>query len=489
MDDKNERDSLSEMLSQNKKRRREQEKLSDDNIDPKSRLDALSKEIEEYSPPDIDMGEDDDEAILFGYSEQDEREASDNSDENELRDTQLPPEPPTPEEKRREKRVREARRQLKKRNRTILTVIRIALGAIISAAVIFVGVNVGQGLLNALLDYAGIGSSEFEVQVEIPDDATLDQVAEILEENGIITDVNFFKIYVEHKDDPVEFVAGEFTLSSTMNYSGIVSELTSTKTVRETVLVTIIEGMTAREIGELLEENAVCKADDFEQFYREKMNLYDFERRVLVNSHKFYQLEGYLFPDRYEFYVCNELREDPNTDYDTTDEAEVAAKKIYSGFNSQMSKSMYKKMNEMGLTLDELITLASIVQSETGDPDDMKLVASVFLNRLRDSENFPCLESDVTVFYVRDFITPYYNSEDFSVSLQTISDSYDTYVCEGIPAGAVCNPGMDAINAVLANVESDYYYFCANEETGETFFASTREEHEQNLIKAGIVEE
>ena len=70
---------------------------------------------------------------------------------------------------------------------------------------------------------------------------------------------------------------------------------------------------------------------------------------------------------------------------------------------------------------------------------------------------------------------------------ETISHAYDTYECDGVPAGAICNPGMDAIGAVLDAEDTNYYYFCANEETGETFYATTLEEHEANLVLAGLV--
>ena len=375
----------------------------------------------------------------------------------------------------------EAERQLKKQNQRRKSVLQVVLGAVIAAAVIFVGVNIGSSLLSAILDYTGINTTEFEVVVEIPEDPTLDQVADVLKSSGIITDAKFFSMYVEMKKNEYDFVGGQFTLSSAMNYGTIVSTLLASDEEQLTVEVTIIEGMTAVEIGELLEKNAVCRAEDFVQCYREKMDVYDFERRVLQSSLKFNQLEGYLFPDKYEFYVVNKLKEDPDAEIDTTKAAETAAKKIYSNFNSKITKTMYKQMNEMGLTLDELITLASMVQAEVGNVEDMRMVASVFLNRLHNSETFPQLQSDVTVFYVRDYIEPYYKDYDLSVSFQTISDAYDTYVAEGVPAGAVCNPGLDAINAVLDPAETDYFYFCSNEETGETFYARTVEEHEANL--------
>lgn len=384
------------------------------------------------------------------------------------------------------RRIREAERQLLRQSRAKRTVIQIILGLVVSGLVIFFGIRLGNFVYNAVIDYTGISNNEFQIVVELPEDPSLDQVADVLKENGVISNVDFFKKYVDMKDDLEDFVGGEFVLSSSMNYSTIVSTLLASKNELITVEVTIIEGMTAYEVGQLLEENSVCRAEDFMKYYRDRMNVYDFELRLSDDLHKFNQMEGYLFPDKYEFYVNNELKNHPDEEIDTTKDAEVAAKKIYSNFNSKITKTMYKRMNEMGLTLNDLITLASIVQSEVSNVEDMKTVASVFLNRLRTGGEFSKLQSDVTVFYVQDYIEPYYKDYGLSTSLSVISNSYDTYECDGIPAGPICNPGMDAIGAVLDAYTTDYFYFCANEETGETYYGKTLEEHEANLVKAGL---
>ncbi len=473
--EKREYDSLSEMLKSNKERKRE--------VDS----DSYQNYSDDYH--DIDDFEDND-VKRYETSEKSDFSQTDMHD-IELEDEYQEPRKPSKKNSYSKSKSAEAEKQLKKHKQRLKTVLGVFLGIILSAGVLFVGIKFGNRLYTAVMDYAGMDNSEFQVQVEIPENPTDDQVIEVLEANGIIKDKDFFKTYLERKKEKdengeIEFVGGEFTLSSAMNYSRIISTLTASKTQKITVDVTIIEGMTASEIGELLEKNYVCKASDFTKYYREKINTYDFERRVLPNKLKFNQLEGYLFPDKYEFFVCNALKEDPKADIDTSEEAETAAKKMYSNFNSKISKQMYKQMNEMGLTLDELISLASMVQSEVGNVDDMRKVASVFLNRLHNSEEYPQLQSDVTVFYVQENIEPYYKDSGLKTSLSDISNAYDTYVCEGIPAGPICNPGMDAINAVLNPETTDYYYFCSNEETGETYYAQTHEEFQECLKLAGL---
>lgn len=475
-DERQEVDELTAILNKNKERRVTEEELHD---------------FDETGNIGTDSGEFAQTTVIPSQRNAEPRqtrreENASSVDEEELHDIDFDEETDKPITSRAMRRAKEARIQLKKQRQARKTVFQIIFGIVVSAAVIFFGVRLGSTLYNAVMDFGGMENSGFQVMVEIPEDPTVDDVVNALENSGIISDPEFFKLYLRLKDKSKGFVGGEFTLSSSMNYGSIVSALQTSDQSTETVEVTIIEGMTSYEVGRLLEDNFVCKAEDFLNFYRSKLNLYDFELRVEQSPLKFNQLEGYLFPDKYEFYVCNELKEDPDTDKDTTKEARVAAAKIYSNFNSKITKTMYKQMHEMGLTLDELITLASMVQSEVSNVEDMKKVASVFLNRLEAGGDFSKLQSDVTVFYVQDFIEPYYKDYGLTTSLAAISNAYDTYECDGVPAGPICNPGMDAINAVLDAEDTDYYYFCANEETGETFYATTLEGHQANLVLAGL---
>ena len=494
------RDELSEILRKNKERRIKEEESGDFSKDKtsvfreelfgsqnrvsRSDSDPMSKQVPERKQNSAHKG---------GPRH---KNGGESFDEDELHDIEFDEETDKPITDKALKRAREAQKQLKKQRQTRKTVFQIIFGVIVSAAVIFFGVRLGTGLYSAISDYGGLEDNEFEVAVEIPDNPSVDQVAQALKESGIVQEPEFFKFYLDLKSKDEKWIrrhnggafeGGEFILSSSMNYGTIVDTLLPSGGGKTTVDVTIIEGMTAIEIGRLLEENFVCRAEDFEKFYREKMDKYDFERRVTTSNLKFNQLEGYLFPDKYEFYECSALKADPDADIDTSEEAEIAAQKIYSNFNSKITKSMYKQMNEMGLTLDELIALASMVQSEVSNVEDMRKVASVFLNRLESGGDFSKLQSDVTVFYVQDFIEPYYKDYGLTTSLAAISHAYDTYECDGVPAGAICNPGMDAIGAVLDAEDTNYYYFCANEETGETFYATTLEEHEANLVLAGLV--
>ncbi len=381
--------------------------------------------------------------------------------------------------------IKKKKQELMKRREAKRTFAHVFGSVLLVIFIISISAFLGYYTIRAALDFTGIVKNEFEIEIEIPEYATTKEIAKILHNKGIIDLQEFFVFYSGLSGSDGKYLSGMFTFDSSMSYSHIIDRLQTIDRKQETVQVRIREGMTAKEIGELLEENLVCRASDFEYFYKNKQNNYNFEKRVLASSMKFYQLEGYLFPDTYEFYVINELSENP--DMDTNTEAKTVANKIYSNFNSKITKEIYKKTNEMGFTLDELITLASMVQAEAGTQEDMRLVASVFLNRLNNSSDYPYLQSDVTTKYGNETIKPFITSKNSGI-YTPIKDAYDTYKSAGLPPGPICNPGMTAIEAVLNAPKTDYLYFCANIETQEIYYAKTITEHEKNLQLANITE-
>ncbi|GHV47282.1 hypothetical protein FACS189499_04510 [Clostridia bacterium] len=377
--------------------------------------------------------------------------------------------------KEREARIKEEKKRLQRK-----TAFHITVSVMLVIAIISVSAIGAYTIINSALDFSGIDVNEFEVDVVIPENATTEEIAAILKENKIITSPEFFTFFSRVNGSDGKYLDGLFSLTSTMTYERIIETLQVEERISETVSVRIREGMTAGMIGKLLEENYVCRAEDFEYFYKNKQNKFNFEKRLLQNSLKFYQLEGYLFPDTYEFYVIDKLKNDPN--YDTSEYAAIAANTIYSVYNEKITKEMYKQINERGLNLNQAMTLASMVQAEAATPEDMKMVASVFMNRLKNPEKFPFLQSDVTILYVEENIKPVIpkNSQQLYVS---VIKAYNTYETEGIPPGPICNPGMTAIEAVVYAPHTDYFYFCANSDTGEMYFSTSQVEHEAFLKK------
>ncbi len=382
-------------------------------------------------------------------------------------------------------RKRKKRRKKKKYTNHTRTMGHVFLGVVLSVAAICVGVFLAWKVIVGLMDYTGMAKKSHEADIVIDSTMNLDDIAETLHENGIIEMPWLFKTYINMKDEAEGFLDGEYTVNSTMSYSNIITLLKTVRQYTNTVTVMIPEGYNAQQIGQLLEENLVCRADDFEKYYRSKLEKYDFEEQITVTENRFYALEGYLFPDTYEFYVIDDLPDKPSMD--TSQYAKQAAEKMYSNFQNKITKKMYARAKELGMTFDEVVTLASIIQKEGTNEENMANISSVFHNRLENMYEYPHLQSDTTDNYIEDVIRP--NIPSSSLALyENVITAYDTYTCEGLPAGPICSPGLEAINAALYPAETDYYYFLSSSD-GVFYYASTVEKHEQNIIDAALREE
>jgi UPF0755 protein len=385
------------------------------------------------------------------------------------------------------------KKKMKRRKEQTRTFAHIFGSLILVVVIIISAALLSQFAVMAFLDFTGISNAtDFTVFVEIPTDATTEEIAAILAEEELISMPGLFAFYSRITDKCGNYLSGVFQLNSTMPYSQLISTMQNRPQSTDTELIKITEGMTAREIGLLLEENGVCRAVDFMQFYQEKMDIFNFERRIVENPLRLNQMEGYLFPETHEFFVINGFCMETNPDIDTTVYARRAARTIFSHMNMQFTPEKYRRIGDLmkGINpdygLDEFITLASMVQWEAADYEDMRRVASVFLNRLRNSAEYPRLQSDVTKKYANESIRPYRTSANADL-FDAKMLAYDTYETSGLPPGPVCNPGMDAMTAVLEAVTGrGYLFFCSNIETGEMFFATNLNAHIQNEIKAGL---
>ena len=408
-------------------------------------------------------------SIIEEYSEYEDKKAAENTDASESTDKSEVNGPEIsddddfedePEEKRPPKPKKKKRR--KKGNG------RLIFGLIMTALIVAVAVFCAAFVLKFARDFVGIGKSSVEVVVEIPMNSGTADIADILANEGIIDSTYFFRFYSRIKGSDGTFVAGSHVLTPDMSYENIVHELQQGAVdTRESVDITFPEGIDLLDAAQKLEENNVCSASDFIREFNNSSFGFDFEKLVKVSAMKFYKMEGYLFPDTYTFYV----EEDPK----------IVCKKIYRNFETRITPDIYARMDDLGLEFEEMLTMASMVQAEASSVYDMKRVASVFRNRLADPDNYPLLQSDPTRKYVEDVIKP-----NIEFPSKEMFKAYNSYEGAGLPPGPICNPGLDAINAVLYPADTDYYYFCANVDTGEVYYARTNEEHEANLVLAGI---
>ena len=365
---------------------------------------------------------------------------------------------------RRPRRRRKAQRKQQKPSKFNGTIFG---GIILTCIILTISIVLAITGISVATEYYGIGKDDKDVIFNIPEGSTNEKIADLLYENGIIRNKTLFLLALKI-EKPETIYPGDITLQASMGYPDVIEKLSTQRKKLQTVDVTITEGMNLLEVANLLEKNKVCKADDF-LFEFNKSQGFDFEKDLGINKDAFYKMEGYFFPETYNFYV-------DDTAYNVT-------KIVREQFQSVLNADIMRQIKASKYNLNQIITLASIVQLESANEKEMPKVASVFLNRLKEPDTYPNLQSNTTYKYIDNVIK---KKAIDSTSADFYANLYDTYKCTGLPASPICNPGLAAIKAVLNPEKTDYYFFCHNLSTGESFFARTNEEHNANMKKAGL---
>ena len=244
---------------------------------------------------------------------------------------------------------------------------------------------------------------------------------------------------------------------------------------RKEIEVTIPEGYNCAQIFALLEKKGVCTVAELEEFAANgDLGNYWFLEGVPRGTK--YCLEGYLFPDTYRFY--------------TNDTPRNALRKLLNGFEYRFTSRMKEKFEDMQkngklkLTMHQVITLASIIEKESANPNESYDISGVFHNRLKNPGSFPFLDSDATVHYA---IGDYFGTHgSLTYADLQIDSPYNTRgVRIGLPIGPIANPGSNSIYAALAPTSHNYYYFVYSPRAGKHLLARTLAEHNANISKVG----
>ncbi len=272
----------------------------------------------------------------------------------------------------------------------------------------------------------------------------LKEISRALEKEGLVKNSTAFVLLAKINDYSRMIKAGEYILNPSMTPGRILEIITRGEVISHTV--TIPEGYSIEQIAEVLSASGLID--------REKFLFYALGDGVANNyGIDGPGLEGYLYPDTYQF--ARGLN------------ASAIVDAMVKRFR-QVTDPFEQKIEESGMTLHEIVTLASIVEKETGKAAERPLIASVFLNRIRKHMR---LESDPTVIYgIKDFSG---NLKKRDLSTHT---PYNTYVIRGLPPGPIANPGEDSIKAVLYPAKTDYLYFVSKND-GSHHFSSTLAEH------------
>lgn len=349
--------------------------------------------------------------------------------------------------------------------------IMVAVIAVVSTILCIYGI----GCIN---DVLGISDENISVEVTIEQGMTDEEVIDILEEKGLINNKMFCKLFIKFFEKEGPYISNTYTLNPQMGIEKMIAVMKTDYTLGEIVTLTFPEGWTIKQIAEKLEANDVCSASSFVTTLQtvDFSEDYDFIVSIPDKDQRFRVLEGYLYPDTYQFYVG----ENPSS----------VVRRFLDNFETKWTEEYQKRAAELGMTIDEVVTLASVIQMEAANYDQMPGVSSVIHNRLNNTYTFPRIECDSTTAYYTDVIKPQFtsSSEDLK-KCEVFQNRYDTYDpdCTGLPVGAIANPGGDAIHAALYPEDTGYYFF-NHDVNGGIYYAVTASEHDRNVAIAESVE-
>jgi len=366
---------------------------------------------------------------------------------------------------------------------------------VILAVLLVVILTAGGMALFAYREINGNGlKSGTEVTVSIPQGSGVAAIANRLKDAGVIRSAYLFRWYVGQKGAASKLQYGDFTLRSGMDYNTILKTLSVQQVKRKTITITFPEGYTAVAIAQKMEENGLCSVDDFLACANGEdgsdFSQYDFWNAIPDTEGRLMKCEGYLFPDTYEFFTDDSVYNYVNT--------------FYKEFDAKTS-DLWDTINEKGTTMNDVVILASFIQEEAGMPAEDAKVSACFHNRLESDDPQWAehkLESNASSYIMNDSdnnylwnspTAAYYGWPEQGAVPDDVLAHYDTYRISGLPAGAITNPGIDAIAAALnpdqEYLDEGYYFFVTGnpngDHPGEYFYAKTADEHHQNCIIAG----
>ena len=337
------------------------------------------------------------------------------------------------------------------------------LAIIWMAAIFVISISAATSILYLGMDYLGVGfdnNSTVEIEIVVSDGDGAKEIAEMLKEAGIIKSPAFFRLYVRQGGYDVKFQHGIYYFTKQDSYEDIAEALCKQGVIATSAKVTIPEGFDIDEIAIRLEEHKICTADQFKaavnQIDASKYDISFIDEFQSQENGVHYILEGFLFPDTYELYCTNDKSG-----------AEQAIKKMLQNMDKKFTPEMRQRAKDMGYTMNEILTLASMIEMEASvaDYSDKQKVSAVFHNRLN-SDDLKYLQSDPTTKYP-------YNS-----------DFYDTYKAEGLAPGAYCSPSIDSIKAALyPDEESEGYYYFVTDKNMTFYFNKTLSDHNKTINK------
>lgn len=342
------------------------------------------------------------------------------------------------------------RRRRKKRHFNVLTYI---LFVLVTSAIL---AGVGWLLIN---DLCAFNKEDITATIEVTADDTIGTIADKLHDAGLIEYKWFFRLFATVADAKDKIGTGTYELNTEMDYQALIVGMhnSSGNLNSDTVRVTIPEGYTVSQIIKLLAENGVNTEENLLEAAKTATFDYDY---IDNNSEDISRLEGYLFPDTYDFYL--------------NEKASSALNRLIKNFNSKLDEDLLAQAEARGYDLQDIITIASLIEKET-DGTDQANIASVIYNRLEGPGDkggtYGMLQIDASLLYALPDHTGPITNED-----KQVDSPYNLYKYAGLPPTPIANPGLASIEAALEPADTNYYYYALGKD-GKHHFSSTLEEH------------
>ena len=357
------------------------------------------------------------------------------------------------------------------------------------AIILWVGVSLGRVIWVCATDVLAFGREEQIVSVTVEETDTLDDIAHKLQSAGLIRYPELFKAYGTLTDAREDISAGTFNLNTIYDYMALVNHMASYSSSREVVKVTIPEGYNCEQMFKLLEDKGVCKAEYLREYAANgKLDDYWFLEGVERGTPNC--LEGFLFPDTYQFYlndsaanVMEKLLD--GFEYRFSEDHRVAIDTLNVKLAAMMEANGYDGVYIESQKFDvrKVIIVASLIEEETANSDESYKIASVIYNRLTNQKAHPYLNIDATLMYVLGHKSAL-TAEDLAYD-----SPYNTNIYKGLIPGPITNPGLNSINAALNPDNTNYHYYVLDtrSETREHHFSESYDDHVNfiNKLKEG----
>jgi len=342
---------------------------------------------------------------------------------------------------------------------------QLAVTAVWLAIILVVGVTLGRMLWACAADVLAFGREDKPVTVTIYESDTIEDVTNKLHQAGLIRYPGLFKLYADLAVDEGEIAPGIWDLNTNYDYHALVNMMSprSNRPIVEDLLIP--EGYTCRQIFALLEENKICTAKDISE-YAASGELKDYWFLSGIQRGEAYCLEGFLFPDTYDFYQNSSPRE--------------VLEKMLDNFDHRFTEEMRGQIDTLNtnvtggtFSIHEVVIVASMIEKETANNEESPVIASVIYNRLFNWGSTPAfLNIDASIVYALNGKT------DLTTADLQIDHPYNTYKNIGLTPGAISNPGLASLKAALNPSSTNYYYYVLNPATGKHQFSTTLAEHE-----------